>query len=300
MPDRICFVILHYGDNVDLTINAVKSVQKLNGSERADIVVVCNGKNYNISKKADPKDLQSVDILLLDENKGFSAGNNVGYRYAKEKDNYAFMVVMNNDIVIEQKDFIDKVFSIYAAHPFYVCGPDVYIPYIGVHSNPMRNHVYSYQELDEFIALHERRNQEFAKKFSTVAFKFYLREGFSGRRLLSKIYEMRARKRNTEYMVPAENVVLHGACFIFSNSFILKNEKAFEPEVFLYFEEDYLAKKCIENNWPMYYTPDLRVLHFHRGSSGLSGMKYREFCNKRIQINIKLIAGAEEAKKRLY
>lgn len=297
MSDKLCFIILHYGDNYQLTTNAVNAIKQLEASDKADIVVVCNGEEFDIRKKVDTSILCAVDVIVLEENKGFSVGNNVGYAYAKNKDDYAFIVIMNNDVIIKQRDFISSMFRLYIEHPFHVCGPDIYTPYIAFHSNPLCDHVYSAVDLRKIIHKREMQKREFEKRFSLAAVKSYLLEGFAGRQLFAGFYKIwrKIKMNNCKFEIPASNVVLQGSCFIFSNDFIVENEKVFLPEVFLYFEEHYLAKRCKENKWIMYYSPELQVLHMHRGSSNLVGQSYRSYCQRKIQIEERFIAAAKEA-----
>ena len=53
------------------------------------------------------------DIILLQENMGFAKANNMGCKYAKEKYHPSFLCVINNDTVITQEDFIERINQIY-------------------------------------------------------------------------------------------------------------------------------------------------------------------------------------------
>lgn len=299
MRKKVSFVILHYGDNYQLTMNAVRAIRQLDDAESADIVIVCNGKAFDIQQRVDISELNDVDVIVLEENKGFSVGNNVGYKYAKQKNDYAFIVIMNNDVVIEQKDFIAVLFDEYEKCPFFVCGPDVYTPSAASHFNPLAKEILKAENMDAIIHRREMQRREYTKPFSMYAAKSYFLETFKNRKLLSCIFSIwrKIKKGDNSYKNPATNVVLQGSCLIFSSDFIQLNEKAFEPEVFLYFEEHYLAKRCAENNWTMYYTPAVQVMHMHRGSSGLIGQSYRSYCQKKLKIEDYFIAAAKEAKE---
>ena len=58
-----------------------------------------------------------------------------------------------------------------------------------------------------------------------------------------------------------KNVVLQGACIIFSPLYIKENDIAFEELTFMYCEEDLLELKCKKNNWLMVYDPSIKILH---------------------------------------
>lgn len=302
MNGSSCFVILHYGENVKITMDAVAAIRRLQKSEQADIIIVCNGAQYDIRNKVDLCDLGDINVVVLPENVGFSAGNNIGYIYAKEHGEYDFVVVMNNDVIIKQTDFLERLQKIYRKHPFYVCGPDIYTPAIAYHSSPINRDILTLSDLDAVIRNREEQNRQLSSKLSLFSLKSYLIEAFYGRSVLSSIFKIwRMIKRNDNgYEREQSDVVLQGSCLIFSKDYIHQNEKAFVPEVFLYFEEYYLTQRCRRNGWEILYSPEISVIHNHRGSSGLRGQRYYAYCDKRKAINMRFIAAAKEAKTILH
>ena len=296
MNNKVCFVILHYGNNIDITKNAIKSIETLDFTGTKDIVVVCNGKEYDISKELN----QDIHTIVLPENKGFSVGNNTGYFYAKQKDTYDFILILNNDIVIEQKDFLTKLYDLYQKYPFFVAGPDVYTPYKDLHSSPLNDKLIT-EDADEMIRVKTQQNRNLQKSFSLFCVKDYLLETFPNRQIFSRFskFYRKLSKRNMNYDHLQENVVLQGSFLIFSKDYIEINDKAFEPEVFLYFEEEYLAIRCRDNNWKMIYFNELQVLHYHRGSANIIGLSYHDYCKKKIFINQQIIDSAEQYKSYL-
>lgn len=52
------------------------------------------------------KDDTKLVIIQSGENKGFSAGNNVGIRYAVKKDDYDYIWLLNNDTVIDKNSLL--------------------------------------------------------------------------------------------------------------------------------------------------------------------------------------------------
>ena len=70
------------------------------------------------------KDMNYATVIVNDENFGFARGNNVGYKYAKTL-NPDFMIIMNNDVVIRDEDFLIKIEQSFIESNFYVLGPDI-------------------------------------------------------------------------------------------------------------------------------------------------------------------------------
>lgn len=295
MCDRkICFLILHYKD-VNLTKRSINSILKLNHSESFQIVVVENGSNngsgillYNMYK-----DSNYVDVIISEKNLGFSAGNNLGFKYIKEKYMIDFLIIINNDIVIEQRDFIDKMITIYDETPFYVAGPDVYIPQRDYHQSPMKITMRHPQDVYNRIKHYEHYIQEYRKVFSWLSFIYYIRDHYYDKVILRGLYKIKRILTGNSRIYrneKEENVLLYGCCLLFDKRYCNSQEDIFSPETFLYFEEDILLWKCIKNRWKEYYLPELQVLHLGMGSSQFNRINYNQYKEKRITMYEYLIS----------
>ena len=139
----ISFVILHY-KNIKDTLECIESIQSniSYDKKKISIVVVDN----NTLSKDETKILKKYtnDVILLSENKGFANGNNAGCEYAIKKYNPDFLCVINNDTIIEQKDFIDEIYRAYKEYNFDIMGPKI-ITNDGDSVNPF----YAYESLEE-------------------------------------------------------------------------------------------------------------------------------------------------------
>lgn len=280
---HICFLILHYMD-IKLTGNTIESVMRLNHFGDSKIVVVDNaspnGSGEILVKKYE--DRKEIHIILLESNHGFSAGNNIGFLYIKNNFIPDFVVVINNDVLFPQKDFIDKLNALYAVEPFWVAGPDIYEPHRDYHSSPMYMHVLSEEEARRRIKDMEREKQKLEAKISLFGFKLYVRDCLRANKITRLFIRLgrliRGQKR--KYQERNEGVVLQGACLIFDKRYCEKNSKLFLPLTFMYGEEILLTLQCAKNNWKIKYFPELLVWHFSRGSS--QSMSYRGYCQKMI------------------
>ena len=294
MTNKVCFIILHYGDNKEITKKAIQFIKTLPFTGEVDIVVVCNGKKYDLSNEIN----SCAEILVLEKNEGFSKGNNFGYAYAKAKDNYDFIIIINNDVFIEQTDFLEKLYKLYAVHSFFVAGPDVYIPFKDIHTSPLRKEIPTVDQIKEDLKYLYKSRLEFEKYFTLKTFRSYISESYKNRDKFAFFFSLyrKIKKNNVDYKGIQENVVLHGSCLIFSRDYISINDKAFEPEVFLYTEEDYLTIRCKKNNWKIVYSDDLQVNHIEQASTGITNLSYRDFCQNKVK-NIKVRIKANEQLK---
>lgn len=251
---KFCFVILHY-KTADDTIECIKSIEMLNG--KAYIVVVDNASNNGSIEKVEKicNQYDNIHIIKNNENLGFAAGNNVGFRYAKNEVGADFIAVLNNDIIVPDKEFIHQVEALYADTKFDVAGPDIESLADHGHQNPMLTTVLSVKAADKEI---------FRYKFLAIINKTGLYEKFKkNRQEAPKTPVKKTEKR-------MENVTLHGAFVIFSKNFIDREEYCFRPGTFLYMEEAILYRYCMDQHYKLIYDPDIKV--FHKEDSSTSSL----------------------------
>jgi len=251
---RFCFVILHY-KTADDTIECIKSIEMLN--EKAYIVVVDNASNNGSIEKIEKNCEQygNVHIIKNNENLGFAAGNNVGFWYAKNEVRADFIAVLNNDIIVPDKEFIHQVKTLYADTKFDVAGPDIESLADHGHQNPMLATVLSVKAVDKEI---------FRYKFLGIINKMGLYEKFKKNRLGAEKTPVKKTEKRME------NITLHGAFVIFSKNFINREEYCFRPGTFLYMEEAILYRYCMSQHYKLIYDPDIKV--FHKEDSSTSSL----------------------------
>lgn len=253
-----CFIVLHYV-SVEDTCRCVGSILKIKKGYRIHIVVVDNG--CGLTRDVFGNDGDCVDIVALSENKGFSAANNIGYRYAAEHYDSDFCIVANNDIIFSQSDFLDQILQEYEYSGFYVLGPDIVVPRLNWHQSPLALSCMNREEAEARAAKLEADKKHYIRHF--IADKAFMwihnilcRSGF-----LIKIKKRISAGKLPIYTNRYEGACMMGACLIFSPMFVRENVRPFYPETFLYFEEDILAYNCKKNNWKTVYSPKLTVLH---------------------------------------
>lgn len=279
----VTFVILHYF-TVNLTINCINSILNKLTYHNYKIVVVDNGSTNNSGKTL--KDLYErnpkVHIICLQNNLGFSAGNNVGYLYAKDNLHAEFIIVINNDTEMIQEDFIQKAIDCYYSTLYYVLGPDI-IDLDGAHQNPRRNHIITKSEANKMLL------REYIAKGYLVVHKFF--------NLSNKLFQIIERnkvkiKSNISNEIDMnKEVTLQGACFVFSPLFVDNSTFAFEELSFMYGEEDLLAIRCKRNDWKTLYNSELQILHAEQATTK---MIYSNLVDKKIFNNANLIKAAKE------
>lgn len=122
---HVSIVLVNYNGEKD-TIECVESLSKIT-YENYSIIVVDNGSNKG-NIRCNSRINKLADVIILSSNLGFSGGNNKGIEYALKKYDSEYILLLNNDTLVE-KDFLDKL--VYAAedNPNAIIGGTIYYEY---------------------------------------------------------------------------------------------------------------------------------------------------------------------------
>lgn len=121
---KISIIILNW-NGCEVTIDCLNSLRKIT-YPNFNIVMVDNGSTDNSVEKIVSNFRDEVDILKLDQNYGFTGGNNQGIRYAIDKYNPDYLLLLNNDTTV-QKDFLDELLAnIVTSKYIYAAVPKIY------------------------------------------------------------------------------------------------------------------------------------------------------------------------------
>lgn len=273
---NFCFVILHYRTSND-TIECIKSIQKLEGDYK--IVIVDNASQNGSIERVEALFANNDEIVIIKNTKnlGFAAGNNIGYAYARTQIKADMIAVLNNDIVIKQKDFINRIFELYRNSQFHIAGPDIVSLVDGYHQSPVVEKINSISKANKEL------------------FKYRIL------RIINKIglYELMTRQPKKELnrisvadpMRYQENVILHGSFVIFSPLYVSEEECAFRPDTFMYMEEPILYEYCMLKNYKTVFDPSIVIYHKEDSSTNsLYNAAYakREFVFKNMIRSLKI------------
>lgn len=251
------FVILHY-KAYEMTKICVQQVLLLYRDKNIKIIIVDNGSGNGSGEKLQKLYLKNdkVKVILNKKNLGFAKGNNIGFDYLKQNYHCKYMIVMNNDILLQDSLMLDKVSKIDKDLGFDVLGPDIYSLVEDNHQNPLRKEGYTTKQVADLLKHHEK-----IKKI--YPFYYWRKKAF-------KVNAKRPKDNDFDRSQYIDNPVLHGAIYIFGSRFILNRDYAFNPRTFLYSEEDILYVECKRNHYKMLYTPDIQAIHLEHFSTNAS------------------------------
>lgn len=263
MKDKISigFVILHYV-SIDETVQCIESIQNLKTNESFKIVVIDNASPNGTGEilKNKYRYTNNIEVILLEENFGFSKANNLAAKHCIEQYNIDFLVVANNDIIFIQEDFIERIIESFKEEEFYVLGPDVYAFKVDKHQNPLNYGARTEEEIDEWIKWSE-------DWYNNTRYNL-LKEKLKENKFINNVYrKFKPIKSTSSSYIPIDktvkqkNMCLQGSCLIFSKLYLNYYQSIFYPETFFYHEEDILAYKLKKNNHLSIYDPKLIVYH---------------------------------------
>lgn len=252
---RVVTVILNYNSDADLQLS-VPQLHSQTGIDHA-VVIVDNASKPECVRRvqrwlshrfpnsifgsvsevktwinANPHQAQvngQIYLALNDENRGYSAGNNVGLRIAEQL-GATYVVIANPDIRLPSDDVVVRlVLSLLKYSGAAVIGPAI-LDSSGNHQNPM----YEPSPYEEaFFPI--------LKKIQQRKVEHYLRE-----------------KLDSSHPKKVEKV--HGSFFL-ARLADFQSIGLFDENVFLYCEEAILAKRLQARHRELIFDPSIRVMH---------------------------------------
>lgn len=256
----IVFVILNY-HIYETLLDCVASIQDKIDTTSYAIVVVDNPAGNNVGKRIAEHyvDNDQVDVVCLIENCGFARGNNAGIAYARDKYQPDFIVCLNNDTLLEQRDFYACIKQSYGdGHPA-IIGPKVILRNGSI--QPLCGKLLTVEEYEyqlEFFKAAVRGDwpkknpvKEFLLKFRLVRMANGIRHRIVGDASENVRGDTNSVKRDT---------VLHGCCLIFTPAFFADLD-GFNPATFMFREEELLFLALKEHGLHNVYDPRISIRH---------------------------------------
>lgn len=279
MP-KVVFVILHYL-GIEDTLECIESIKNNVKYNNYEIVIIDNASHNKTGKVLkDTFELDnSVHVILNAENLGFARGNNIGYCFAKNELKAEYIIIMNNDTLILDSEFINSFIDYYNKSPFHVLGPQIISTKDRINQNPLSSVLETKIDVIKSIlrycilyVLNLLFIEELVKKTKKKVKKT----------TENNIFLDNNKEKKDEII---KNVPLHGSCLVFSELFIKNMEYAFYPKTFLFVEEDILYYICKEKKFNMIYFPKSKVYHKEDSATNIlmdTEKKKRRFLYKNI------------------
>lgn len=240
---KFCFIILHY-KNLKDTLECICSISEKILTKNYKIIVIDNGSLDETTEKL--KEIKKdIDIIFSNKNLGFAKGNNLGCEYAIRKYAPEFLIVINNDTLVIEDNFLEKIENKYLETKFDILGP-----YIegkdGNPQNPYLNVIYGKKQIIK----------------SLIKTKIYLYLEYFNLNIIRRILRKAIKKKiEYDYLKEKQKIALMGAALIFSKKYYTKYKDVFYNKTFMYCEEDILFYRIKKDNLISIYDPTIKIFH---------------------------------------
>ena len=266
-------IILNY-NNYEDTINCIESVEKYNTSP-IKYIIVDNGSsrkecvghidkylkeifhdNYKCVNEVDKTETLTYATFLISEiNDGYAKGNNKGLKLAYNDSEIGNILILNNDILFVEDIIPELLNNLYTLKDAAIVSPILY----------KRDMI----DIDYTCA---RKALTLRQRFLQYAFLF--RDVFG---IISKINNNRNLLYNKNISPIIEIELPSGSCMLFNKMFF-KSIGSFDPNTFLYCEEDILYTRIKRIGKRNYLNTHLKCIHL--GASTTSSQASSKFILK--------------------
>ena len=246
------FLILNYNTST-LCIDLLNQIIDLN----QPIVVVDNNSNANDYNKIAEfsKNYPQITLLRLDTNDGFSAGNNFGYRYVK--DNFKEVEAihcLNTDIIIHQPEQLitsvkANIKNNYVLAPQVLTNGFLSTPLVKRNINKLKKDAYQ-----EILMYRKKIKKHKIVRLAGPLYRQYMQK--NGSFVLKEDYKVL-----DSPLADGEYYVYNGCYLIFTQNYIKEYDYLFNPQTFLYYEEDFLFYRLYCNHQKVNYIEEVVVDH---------------------------------------
>ena len=262
----LAFVILQYGgiENTKQCIDSI--VRKIDINSYAVVVVDNCSPNLSYGQVKEFFEPYSekipLHIIRTEDNLGFAKGNNVGIDFARKELDAKFVAVINNDTELVTENIYEIIQRKYSKEKFAVLGPLILSGDGKYTSNPMGMRSFTVSEIDHEI--------QHTKRTLTIN-KYYLMQLY---RLYKSVTHRGCQSKDLHVELSDQvDVKLHGCFLVFTPTFF-KEMDGFNPETFLYMEEDILLLEVLQRGNHTLYTPDICI--FHKEGASTADIKERK------------------------
>jgi len=251
---HVSVLIVDYNGQDD-TRECLKSLKKLKHEHFTfSVIVVDNGSKepVQIAEKDQPP---RTHILRSDSNLGFTSGNNLGYEYAKEHYNPDYILLLNNDTVVDPQLIEDLLKCAKKNSKLGFVAPKIFF-------FPGREfHHDSYEKTERGNVL-------------------WYAGGSIDWRNLDAFHRGVNEVDRGQFDHQLESDFATG-CTILIPKEIIEQIGFFEPQYFLYLEDVDVSMRAQLAGFPIYFCPVAKVWHKNAGSSGGSGSSLHTYYQTR-------------------
>lgn len=263
----IGIVILNY-NNIEDTQTCISSIYKHCKKEDFKLCVVDNKSNKTVIEEIRnyitknysnytfkeiqngdtyPTCLPDICYILNNQNQGYANGNNIGLEFFQNYKDIHYFLILNNDVIFTMDILSPLRKELLNNLSIGVVSPLLY----DKHGN-----------IDYECARYEKTYLDIVAKISSLNKLNYIKKHSENNRIL---------KSHPEYLTE-KRVMINlpsGSCMMFRKE-VFKDINFFDPNTFLYYEEDIIWQKLKKKGYKSILLPQISCIHLGAGSTSKS------------------------------
>ncbi len=263
---KYAFIVLNYNTEKQ-TLTCIEEILRHTTKINEKRVFILDNGSNNSRLKDDVESLfydnNNILFFYSEKNLGFARGNNYLYKIAKETFDPDFYIFLNNDVYIVSNDFCCQLRDEYCQSKFSVLGPRIILG----------NNTIDACSFDLPSVAEVKKEILYWKTIKFLA-KIHLATPFVyskiAKDLICKYLHLSGYQR-IDKSKRRENVLLQGACLVFSREYFKCYAEPFDNRTFLYKEEELVLLRCIKKSMKTVFSPSMIVYH----EGGVSTIKNR-------------------------
>lgn len=246
---KIAVIILNWNGKED-SIACIDSIKRQHIKNTSfQIIVVDNNSNDNSVEEIKNK-FPSTTILSNKKNIGFAEGNNVGIRYAMERD-FDYIVILNNDTIVNNKLLQELIAGFENNNKIGIVVPKI------LFAKGFEYH---------------KENYTSSEKGKVI----WYAGGIIDWRNVMGYHRGVDEVDRGQYDKAEETDYATGCCFMIRRT-VLEKVGLFDARFFLYYEDNDLSMRVKKAGFSIYYAPKALLWHKNAGSAGGSGSALQDY-----------------------
>lgn len=227
---KVSIIILNWNGLED-TVECLESLKKIT-YPNYEVIVVDNGSEGNDAQVLQEKFGDYIYLIQNNRNYGYAGGANIGIRYALNNSNPDYLLLLNNDTVVDPEFLTELVSATEASMVIGIAGPKIYC-----YDQPKVLQPYARGHINFYKG-------ETQSLLNTIRSEILLRR------------EIDEGQYNS--VIEAEHIA--GCCFLIKRC-VLNSIGLLDESYFCYWEETDYCFRARKNGYKVVYVPTAKIWH---------------------------------------
>lgn len=260
----VSIIIVNY-KTPELVVECIRSIREKTTGISYEIIIVDNDSKDNSLEIFSTELEEDIKVVVANENLGFGKANNLGAQHATGK----YLFLLNSDTLLINNAIQILYQYIEKNNHIGVVGGDLF-------TSDMKASPSFAMQFDDLDSVKQ------AARWSNII-KNIVRRVIRERIYISKRYKEKIRYKDifNYENVPKKVAYIFGADMLVRSD-IFRQLKGFDPEFFMYAEEEELSWRITNNNFEIWNIPEAQIIHY----DGATIKKSEEFSERQYKMRL--------------